>query len=171
VPSGLGQLILLVSAYSPLALVYAFLGTFGDGRVAAGLVGLATLSWVGLALFIRSSRRFGVEALEIAGNRPRDSDAVGYVVTYLLPFVMGANPRLEEKIATGVFFVLIGVLYLRAHLFYVNPVLSLVGYRLFEVEIGHGTYLLISRRRALRPKGRIKAHRLSDYVFLEAIDR
>jgi hypothetical protein len=153
-----------------LALVYAFLGTYGRGWITAALVGVALLSWVSLAVFIRTSRGFGTDTLEVSGNRPRDWDAVGYVITYLLPFVMGTDPSIEEKIATGLFFLLIAILYLRAHLFYVNPVLSLVGYRLFEVEIGSGTYLLISKKKALRARGSIKVHRISDYVFLEAID-
>jgi hypothetical protein len=103
-------------------------------------------------------------------SRKRDQDTIGYVVTYLLPFVAIGGATWKVRVAVVVFVVVVGALYVRAHLFYVNPILSLVGYRLFEVEIeGAPSAILITRRHHLATGSALRVRTITSTVLLEAV--
>ena len=101
--------------------------------------------------------------------RHRDADAIAYVASYLVPFAALSADSWRERAALLIFLGLLAVLYVQAHLFYVNPVLAIVGFRLFELETDTGrVMLLISRRPYLQAGVLVDVHTLSDYVFLDA---
>lgn len=94
------------------------------------------------------------------------------MATYLVPFAAMSASTLRERGALVLFLALIAVLYVRANLFYVNPLLGVVGYRLFEVTTKSGTEaVLISSRRFLAPDQVCSVRRLSDYVYWEVARR
>jgi fatty-acid desaturase len=104
----------------------------------------------------------------VARARQRDSDAIAYVATYVVPFATLGVSDWRSRAALLLFLALIAVLYIRAHLFYVNPLLSIVGYRLFEVETGSDQLLLVVTRRSFLAAGaELDVRTLSDYVYLE----
>ncbi|MDP9336033.1 MAG: hypothetical protein M3Q30_22360, partial [Actinomycetota bacterium] len=75
----------------------------------------------------------------------------------------------RSRTAVLLFLLLVGLLYIRAHLFYVNPILSALGYRIFEAETGTGRLMLvISRRSYIQVNTQIDVRTLSDYTFIEA---
>ncbi len=85
-----------------------------------------------------------------------------------MPFAAITATTARERGALGLFVFLIAVLYVRSELFYINPLLALVGYRLFQVATPAGTsVVLLTRRRFLRSGIDLKARRLSDYVYWE----
>src|SRR5690242_13243269 len=87
---------------------------------------------------------------------------------YIVPFATLGVETWQQRVALAGFFVLVGILYIQANLFYVNPVLAAVGFRLFEVETDSGRIMLvISRAKYLQVGAAIRVHTLSDYVFLE----
>lgn len=167
-PSVLAQAVLFASSYVPLFLIFALLDSWGRGIPSVAAVVLAFVSLIGLAFFFGEARRLATGTVRITRARHRDGDAIGYVVTYLVPFVGFQNPAPRLQIALLLLIVVIGALYLRSHLFYVNPLLSLAGYRLYEGETESGrSFILISRRRYIPPDSDISVASLSDYVFLE----
>jgi hypothetical protein len=92
------------------------------------------------------------------------------VVTYLIPFLTLSTSDWRARAAILAFIVVVAALYVRSHIFYVNPVLSLAGYRLFEIEAGQGFVILLTRKRFVEPGSAIWARRLSDYIYLERTD-
>jgi hypothetical protein len=66
---------------------------------------------------------------------------MGYVITYLVPFVgfgyRDANGQIDmfNMISVGVLFAVIVVIYVNANLIFINPVLGLFGFRVYEVEL------------------------------------
>jgi len=168
-PSALTQSVLFASSFAPLLIVFALLQTFFHGWMNAILVAIAVVTVVCLSLFLRAARRLQRTTIVIESASQRDGDTVGYVVTYLLPFAALAVPSWQEKVALLLFVAIVAILYIRADLFYVNPILALAGYRLFDVD-GEGgrPMIVLSKRRYLQRQTQIHLHSLSDYVFLEA---
>lgn len=165
----LAQFVMFLSSYAPLFGVFALLQSFGSGWtpvcIAVAIAGPVLLAGVlGLVL-----RNVAPQALGVSTSATRDGDAVAYVATYLVPFAAIAATTLREQVALGFFVILIAVLYVRAGLFYVNPLLAVFGYRLFQVVTpGNATVVLIARRSFLPSGGAVQARRLSDYVYWEA---
>jgi hypothetical protein len=120
-----------------------------------------------IGLLFRVLGRLNLEDLDIERAKPRDADAIGYVVTYLIPFLALSSDTWQARAALLLFVVVVGALYVRSHIFYVNPILNLVGYRLFELEVGTGFVILMSRKSYVAPRTTLQARRISDYVYIE----
>jgi hypothetical protein len=162
------QLLLFLSSYSPLLAVFALLDTFGRGWPSLICLVLAVAGVVLLpALFIVDRRTSG-QTLRAASASPRDSDVLAYVASYLVPFADFGAEDLRKRLAIIIFLALIAILYIRLQLFYVNPLLALVGYRTYQVTTTGGTSVVLITHRSFIPPGRdMQAIRLSDYVWRE----
>jgi hypothetical protein len=86
--------------------------------------------------------------LTIRENRNRDADVMGYFVSYVIPFAAVDSPDARTKIALAVFAVIVAGLYLRAAVFYIHPLLLLVGFHVYDVvtEDGNPTIVMTHRR-------------------------
>lgn len=162
------QLALFLSSYSPLFAVFALLNSFGSGWPSWLCLGVAALGLLLPALIFLIARRLAPQALQVESSQIRDGDALAYIATYLVPFAAITATTARERGALGLFVFLVAVLYVRSELFYINPLLALVGYRLFQVATPAGaSVVLLTRRRFLRSGIDLKARRLSDYVYWE----
>lgn len=109
--------------------------------------------------------------LEVSTAQTRDGDALAYVATYLVPFAAVTATSARARGAFALFVVLLAILYVRAELFYMNPLLAVVGYRLFQVQTPKGaSVVLITSRRFVAADSTLKTRRLSDYVYWESRD-
>jgi hypothetical protein len=162
------QFALFLSSYSPLFAVFALLDSFGSGWPTRVCLGVAVVGLLLPALIFLIARRLAPQSLRVESSQIRDGDALAYIATYLVPFAAITATTARERGAIGLFVFLIAVLYVRSELFYINPLLALVGYRLFQVATPAGTsVVLLTRRRFLRSGIDLKARRLSDYVYWE----
>lgn len=166
--TALAQFALFLSSYSPLFAVFALLDSFGSGWPTRVCLGVAVVGLLLPALIFLIARRLAPQSLRVESSQIRDGDALAYIATYLVPFAAITATTARERGALGLFVFLIAMLYVRSELFYINPLLALVGYRLFQVATPAGTsVVLLTRRRFLRSGIDLKARRLSDYVYWE----
>jgi len=164
----LGQVAMFLSSYSPLFAVFALLDSFGTGWPSRVCAGLAIVGILVPLVVIVAARRLAPQSLHAESAQVRDGDALAYIATYLVPFAAITATTARERGALGLFVFLIAVLYVRSELFYINPLLALVGYRLFQVTTPAGvSVVLLTRRRFLRSELDIRVRRLSNYVYWE----
>jgi hypothetical protein len=161
--------VLFLSSFAPLLVVFGLLDSFGSAEASDVCYALAGLSAVVLFAGLETWRRLGTTEVVVCRVRPRDTDVIAYVATYIVPFAaLGANNWHERAALIG-FFLLVGVLYVRAELFYVNPLLAVAGFKLFELETDSGRVLLaLTKRRYISTGQPLHLHTLTDFVFLEA---
>jgi hypothetical protein len=159
---------MFVSSYAPLFAVFAILESFGDGLATTLCWLLAVVGLVIPLLVISATRKMTGQPLHIATAQIRDGDTLAYIATYLVPFAAVAVSTNRERIALGLFFVVLAVLYVRNELFYVNPVLAIFGFRMFQVVSPKGaSVVLLAKRHFLQSDSQVSARRLSDYVYWE----
>lgn len=162
------QALLFLSSYSPLFAVFALLDTFGRGWPSITCVVAAAVGAACLPLLFVVDRATAPQALHVSDSNPRDSDVLAYVASYLVPFADFDTEDARQRVAVLLFVALIAVLYVRLQLFYVNPLLALVGYRVYQVTSRGGTsVILLSRRSFMTPDSTVQAVRLSSYVWRE----
>jgi hypothetical protein len=161
--------VLFLSSFAPLLVVFGLLHSFGQGAASYTCYAAAAVSVGALFVSFRSWRRLATTEARVARARPRDSDIIAYVATYIVPFAALGVETWQQRGALLGFFVLVAVLYIRANLFYVNPLLAIFGFKLYEVETDTGRVMLvISRAAYLKAGAALAVHSLSNYVFLEA---
>jgi hypothetical protein len=165
------EVILFMSSFSPLLIVFALLDTFMSGWVNyVVLIGLAVASNIGLALFFKYAQKRKADEVVVKEASKRDGDAIGYFATYILPFAALAVTNWQQRLAIVVVLLVVGCLYVRAHLFYINPVLALAGFQLFDIDIESRTMIVISKRRFIPKDSKMDLVSLNDYIFLEKSD-
>jgi hypothetical protein len=169
VPTVGTRALLTLTSFAPLWLGLALLRIPGGGWAAAPLYVLAAVSPLALWVYFRATRRIHETKLVVADASRRDQDILAYVATYLVPFAFVSTGSWRANVVLVLFLVLIIGLAVHARVYYVNPLLAIAGYRLFEIGLADGaSAVLITRREHLPPSTTIKTRTLDQHVLIEA---
>ena len=162
------RVLLFLSSYAPLFLILAMRGWTENRPIAVALGGLAVLSVIALILFLHYAFRLQSAPLLVTSVKSRDGDVMSYIVTYLLPFLAIKLNDMKDVSSLGLLLIVVGILYVNSNLIHTNPILSLLGYHLFEIEDREKkTTTLICKRTYVKVNSEIDAVSVGDYVLLE----
>ena len=133
--------LIFISSYSPLALiVYVHdlpeAGPFYRPEhpfTAFTFLGIAALSVVALWGTMRSFRSGGAP-ITVQKVSNKSGELVNYAVPYMITFFTFDAGDWRSLVAFGLFMALMFALTVRTHNILLNPVLSLLGYNLYDVE-------------------------------------
>ena len=163
---GLG---LFASAFSPVLVALALVTTPFDSVVPDLLLVLvcaAPALIVGVTL--RALRRLQDNRVRYVKVRRVDRDVLAFMASFVLPIATAFFAVDAARwAATGVLLALLVVVYVRGQLFHLNPVLSALGFRLFEVETAGGAVMTVLSRRRSLPEGSVLARRFSDELYID----
>jgi hypothetical protein len=124
---------LFLGSYSPLAVLLAI--RLWDKSLPLS-IGLVTASVVlvlyGLWLFGRL-RSTAATRVRVESRDPKSEAIGGYLVGWLFPLLVLEPGDTLSVTVVVVFFLLLGVVYVRGNLIHLNPFLSLLGYNVWEV--------------------------------------
>ena len=166
--SALARLALFTSSYAPLFAVFALLNSFGAGWPSQVCLVATAVGLVVLPLILLVTHKLAPQELKVETSQLRDGDVAAYVVTYLVPFAAAALTTKRERIALGLFIALVAILYVRGELFYINPLVALAGYRLFQIVTPSGaSVVLVTRRTFVSSGASLQARRLGEHVYWE----
>lgn len=126
------------------------------------LIGSLFLLW----LFVRTLKETAPKSIAVEEIHQRNDLIVSYVVTYAVPFVAAPFESKEKALGLGVFFVVVWLLQVKLNLLYINPVLALFNYHLYEVTTSGTVQILLSKKRR-GPTGILHAARVGDIILFE----
>jgi hypothetical protein len=160
--------VMFLSSFSPLLVVFALLDSFGKGAATVVCLILAVLGPILLFVVLRVARSFNSVELVAASSHRRDGDVLAYVATYLIPFLTVNAVTLRSRLAVAVFIALIALFYIRGEMYFLNPLLGVVGYRLFQVQTADGhAVTLITKRRHIGDQACLRPVPLADDIYWE----
>lgn len=164
------RFLLFVSSYFPAFAIVCILYWPKNRLVSFIAIGTGLLGLIALALsmlFLSS-----LQSLPIIPNRWRrqDTETMTYVVSYVIPFLVGGLKGTESAIAFGIFFVVIGILYANSNMVHINPMLNLVGFHLYQVEPKDSQSIILISRRGILPGYAINAVSAGNDIYLEVRD-
>ena len=110
-------------------------------------VSLAVISMVALREVFKERRSKEPEPKNIVEAKNRNDAITNYILVYVFPFVVLDLSQTANWVAFIGFFLVIGFIQVRSNHLYVNPVLGLLGYNIYEAdtEDEHMTLLIDSR--------------------------
>ncbi len=164
---------LFLSSYFPLTLIFFFL--FVEQHPIWALVILA-IGLSGLIImflyFFQFAPKLGSIQEKITGLQRRDGDVMGYIASYLLPFVAIPFGGWQQGVALLIFVVVLGIVYVNSNMIHVNPMLNLIGYHIYEITLEQGDmpHSLITRHR-IAPGETIHLIDIGDGIFLDKGER
>ena len=162
------QILLFISSFSPLFGIFALLGSLGPGWPTRVCALISILGFFVPFLILSIISRIAPLPFNVQTSQVRDGDNLSYIATYLIPFASMQVSTYREKIALGLFLIVIAIIYIRSELYYINPILSIFGFRIFQVTTIEGnSVVLVSRRNFLAPNTSLDARRLGNYIRWE----
>ena len=145
------RLLLFFSSYFPLFLIFFVLLVKERPWLAFGILAVGTLGLVGMFIYLWMVNRLEPTLIEAAEVRRRGAEAMGYIVGYLMPFVGIPFAGIRQSIALVIFLFALCVVYVSSNMVYLNPMLNLLGFRLYEITLKDGgEHFLITRHRVVR---------------------
>lgn len=139
-PRIITSVLLFISAYSPLFLIlgvkdfdFKLTHQLKHPLVIYALLGITVLSVILLFASIKSIKR-GTTSVEIVSVKNRSVDLINYTIPYMLSFLGIDLSKPEDIIAISIFMLMMLLLTITTKSIFINPVLALVGYGLYDVE-------------------------------------
>jgi hypothetical protein len=168
-PSVLARVVMLASAYAPLLILLALLNSFGLPWLRWALLALAVLGIAGTVLFLTVAiPRRNATVEQVYAARPREGEALKFFASYVVPFFVTATAAPAARWALLIYLILISVLYLQGDMYFSNPLLAALGYRIFELtRLDRGFLLVISRAWHLAPGENVELVPLGGYIYLQ----
>ena len=171
-PTVLIRSMLFLSSYFPLTLIFFFLFVESQPRwaIVVLIIGLSGLVFM-MLYFFQLAPRLGSIQERIAGLQRRDGDVMGYIASYLLPFVAIPFSGWQQGIALLIFVIVLGIVYVNSNMIHINPMLNLFGYHVYEITLEHSDspHSLITRRRIAKNET-IHLVDIGDGIFLDKGD-
>lgn len=139
-PKLLTAILLFISAYSPLFLIlavkdfdfycsYCFKHPIGIFV----LLGLSVLSVILLFVTINSIKR-GNMPVTVKAVKNRSVDLINYTIPYIVSFFGFDLAKVEDIISLSIFLLLLLLLTIKSKSVFMNPILLLAGYNLYDLE-------------------------------------
>lgn len=161
------RFLLFLSSYIPLWVIFAVIMARTHLVFACGFALLAVISLFGTLIYIRHVQGLTGVQISVGIIRRQDSETMSYIASYVVPFAATSLDSFEQVIALGIFLIVLCIVYVNTSMIHINPLLSIMGYNLFEIEDGDGdTQFLISKRRVRRGES-INAIDIADGIFME----
>jgi hypothetical protein len=168
------RILFFLSSYVPLFVIIGIL-VFQKNWIAATVIFFLSACftfalWFYVHYYYRHTHKRGFSKLR--AYRSRDSEAMSYIASYIVPFATFPLDGWTQILALTVFLGVLLMLYVNSNMIYVNPLLNVVGYHLYEIEVeysDHSRYYL-ARKRLARDE-MIYYVEISSDVWLEAKKR
>lgn len=106
------------------------------------------------------------EYITIKEKENSTSEYAFYVMTYIIPFVVNDFLNLQSIVTLVIMMVTIGSIYIQSNMFQLNPVLTLLNYKLYKISDTNNNKYTVLSKKELKDGQRISALRLTQKVFL-----
>ena len=147
--SRFAQAFLAATALAPVLLVWAA-ASFAASRSYALSAVLVAVLLVGVCvgLLALAKRELQTDPVTITKAVRMDKEALGFLVAYALPVVASKDPT--NLAALAVFMLMVGLVLVQLQILHVNPLLGMLGFHFYQVELENSdTALVITRSRDL----------------------
>lgn len=107
----------------------------------------------------------GIREKVISNLENPDDTVLSYIMTYIIPLVTNGDNSNEVYIVNVILFVLIGYIYLRLNLIYLNPLWAIFGYLIYR-DSNRGIVITNISREELRHIEKLKGYYISNDIFV-----
>jgi len=170
------KVLLFICAYSPLIsiLIFQKIPDLSWYWILLGILPLLISLFFCLLVYFITRANSGSETQTIADVEDKTNDVVAYIIPYIISLSTFVLDGIRGLIILGILMVLLYAIYANSSMIYINPLLSLIGYRIYKIEISDekstDRAMLISRN-YIRKNQIVSTYELADGVYLEIHDK
>ena len=172
------KLWLFLGSYAPLFILLALL-EWNSTLIGQLDVKLFTVSWLSiiflaLALagvmatigFLSVARSMSPTSMTPKVIDSQGQETLAYLVTYLIPFIGFQFTSIPNVIANAALFIVIGFLYIQSNMIYLNPTLSLMGYKVYRISVSGKDKLMLAKS-SIKSETRQRVIAISEGIYIE----
>jgi len=168
------KILLFLCAYSPLLsiLLILWLPEISWCGILICLVPLLIAPAFGCFIFYKNKVESGQHSFSVHSITDKTQDVISYIVPYILSLISIGIRDIRGIIIIIILLILLYAVYANSPMIYINPLLSLLGYRFYQVELTDKEdsklidVMLISKG-TLKKGQEIKICDLSDEIYLQ----
>lgn len=161
------KLILFYFAYLPLFIILTINNVSSLKILFISMIVLALIGFSSVSLLLSTVQSVTPREEKVNLVQSKNSEYLGFLVTYILPFVISFS-NVREIISFALLFVLIGTLYTETSLFAVNPLLKIFyGYNIYEVSLTGNRYFLLSKKKYSVADARLDLKKFGGDILIE----
>jgi hypothetical protein len=168
--SRFAKVLLVLTAFAPVLLTFAFVQLRHDEFIpwgATGLIVAVLLALICLLVLKEAARQLEIVGARLISIKTADTEIVGYVLSYLVPLANLSSTDVDPWVlvfVAGFFLFIVAT----SHSYHFNPLMSVLGYHFFEVTDETGvSYVLITRRSLRVARMATRVVQLSEYILLD----
>ena len=149
------RIIMFISSYFPLyiMILILYISKLSKGTIIFIIV-LICISIISLIIFKLGK---GTREINFDDFENPDDAVLSYVMTYIIPLINNGDNLKEVYIVNILLFILIGYIYIRLNLIYLNPLWAMFGYVIYR-NTNRDIIITNVSRHALRHKKRLKGY-------------
>jgi hypothetical protein len=147
-----GRGVLFVSSYAPLFLILGIRAWDSSQPAACTFVAVGVASVILTGLLVGFVDTLGPTPVHVLKAESKSGETTGYLVTYVLPFLSLGSSSPADLVSLAVLLLTFGLVFVNSELVLVNPVLAVMRYHLFDIEVDEGQHYLVISRAAYPPK-------------------
>ncbi len=127
---------------------------------------ISLLSYLDFSYKLKDATQIPLKIIEIEGI---DYEHLTFLTTYIVPLVCFNFADYRYQIVLIILLIVIGIIYIRTDLFYANPTLALLSYRIYRVngefKDGLRTNIILISRSKLEKNQRIDYIKLDNRIY------
>lgn len=163
----IARLLLFLSSYFPLALIFFFIFVENERWLAISILSIGVIGLIGMSIYLKKVYSLGPMQIKVATIQRRDGEAMSYIVTYVIPFLSIPFGGWKQGVALTIFFIVLSILYVNSNMIHINPMLNLAGYHIYEIALDDGgIHSLLTKRRIVRGE-ELSVIKIGEDILLE----
>jgi len=179
--SKVSKALLVLSSYAPLFLIltaYTYdekvfgvrhIYMLAVSNIAIAFFLLSLLGIMSLIFTLNSVKKLNPSSIKIQQVLKRKDASLSYLITYLVPFITFDFESYPKIIGAAMLLVLIGFLYLKSNMIYINPLLEIVfGYKIYKIIVFDDQEKILLSKSSIITDKTIAIHTLSKGVYIDA---
>ncbi len=163
------RVLLFLSSYFPLFFIVAVLFYTKNLIVSAVCAALCLIGPLELWRYLRyCQKKHQRKPARLRDYKRRDSEVMSYIASYVVPLATLSLDLFSQLFILITFLLVLLILYVNSNMIYINPLLNVVGFHLYEIEYegGDRSRYYLARRRLIRDETIYYVH-VSDEIWLE----
>ena len=126
---------------------------------------IAILIVISISSILLLKRGRGIKEIDARNLENPDDTVLSYIMTYIIPLITNGDSSKEVYVVNIFLFILIGYIYLRLNLIYLNPLWAMFGYVIYKNANKEIIITNVSRE-ILRHKENLKGYYISNDIFV-----
>lgn len=163
------RVLLFLSSYWPLFFILTVLYFSKNLIVSTICAAICMIGPLGLWGYLRRCRkRHQSKSDRLSSYHRRDSEVMSYIASYIVPLATLSLDLFSQMFILITFLLLLLILYINSNMIYINPILNIFGFHLYEIEIegSNLSHYYLAQKRLIRNEFIHYVH-ISDEIWLE----